>query len=174
MQKVADDDAEAFSCLYCKFSPVLRRFLANWDGHYALADDFIQKVFTRLWEQRKNFRAESSFQTYLFSIARYTLNEEKRKFGRIVKKYSVFDSSCDNGLSQPEAEFYLKELMTTYNEVKTKLTDVQRQTLELFRTTDVPFRNVSKMIGCSPKALESRLYRARKRLQELLAPILRE
>jgi len=103
MQKVADDDVEAFSCLYHKFSPVLRRFLANWDGRYTSADDLIQKIFSRLWEQRKHFRAESSFKTYLFGIAHYVLNEEKRQLGKIVKinlkKYSVFDLACDDGLS---------------------------------------------------------------------------
>jgi RNA polymerase sigma-70 factor (ECF subfamily) len=178
MQKVADDDAEAFNCLYHKFSPVLRRLLANWNGHYTSADDLIQKIFTRLWEQRKNFRAESSFQTYLFSIARYTLNEEKRQFYRIVKihlkKHSMFDSGSCNGLSQPEAEFHLNELAAAFEKVKSKLTDEQRQALELFHAIDIPFYKASKMVGCSLKALESRLYRARKRSLELLTLILRE
>ena len=145
MQKVADDDAEAFNCLYRKFSPVLRRLLANWNNHYTSADDLIQKIFTRLWEQRKNFRAESSFQTYLFSIARYTLNEEKRQFGRIakinLKRHSAFDLGSCNGLSQPEAEFYLKELTAVLEEAKSKLTNEQRQALELLHATGISFYN---------------------------------
>jgi len=178
IQKVADDDAEAFNCLYRKFSPVLRRFLANWDGHYTSADGLIQEIFTRLWEQRKNFRAESSFKTYLFSIARHTLNEEKRQFGRIakinLKKHSAFDSGSCNGLSQPEAEFYLNELAAAFEKAKSKLTDEQRQALELFHATDIPFYKASKTVGCSDEALKNRLKRARGRLRELLVPILEE
>lgn len=178
MQKVSDEDAEAFNCLYRKFSPVLRRFLANWDGHYVSADDLIQKIFTRLWEQRKNFRAESSFQTYLFSIARYTLNEEERQLRRFakinLKKHSGFDLDSCNGLSQPESEFYLNELAAAFEEAKSRLTNEQRQALELFHATDIPFCEASKMLGCSHEALKSRLKRARKQLRELLAPILEE
>lgn len=178
MQKVSEDDAEAFNCLYRRFFPVLGRFLANWNGHYTLADDLVQKIFTRLWEQRKNFRAESPFKTYLFGIARYTLNEEKRKFGKAAKinskMYPAFGSDSYNGLSQPEGEFYLKELTAAFEKVKSKLTAEQIQALELFHTTDIPFCKASKIAGCSPKAFECRLYRARKTCQRLFTLILKE
>lgn len=178
MQKVADDDTEAFGCLYRKFFPVLGRFLASRNSHYTLADDLIQKIFSRLWEQRKNFRAESSFQTYLFGIAKYTLKEEKRQFGRFAKinpnKHSTFNSNYCDDLSPPETEFYLNELKTAIEKAKAKLTSEQQQALELFHAREIPFYKVSKIVGCSNEALKSRLKRAREQLRKLLAPILED
>ncbi len=178
MRKVANGSVEAFDCLYFKFCPILRRLFASWDGHYTSSDDFIQKIFTRLWEQRKNFRGESSFPTYLFSIARHTLNEEIRRSCKIakidLKEHPGFGRDSHNGLSQPEAEFYLKELTVTFEEAKSRLTVGQRQALEVFHSAGVPFGEASKILGCSPKALECRLHRARKRVRELLAPVLKE
>ncbi len=89
MRKVVNSDFEAFGCLYYKFCPVLRRLFTNWEDYYTLSDNFIQKIFTLLWEQRKNFRGESSFLTYLLSIARHISHEEIRQFRKIARVDSI-------------------------------------------------------------------------------------
>ncbi|MCP4257044.1 MAG: sigma-70 family RNA polymerase sigma factor, partial [Planctomycetes bacterium] len=78
MRKVANGDVDAFDRLYDEFSPILRRLFATCVHRHMSLDDFIQEVFTRLWQQRKNYRGTSCFLTYLLSIARYTLNEKMR------------------------------------------------------------------------------------------------
>ena len=76
----------------------------------------------------------------------------------------------NDSLSQPEVEFYLKELKAVLKEAKDKLTAKQRQVLELSQATSL--HEASQKLGCSPEALRCRLKRARKRSRELLAQIL--
>ena len=76
MRKVANGDIEAYERIYSKFCPILRSFFANYNSHHISSDDFIQEVFTRLWQRRKSFRGESLFLTYLLGIARNILNEK--------------------------------------------------------------------------------------------------
>ena len=113
MRKAAKGDAKAFSRLYYTSIPILRLFLAKRGGHCSEPDDFIQKVLIRLWQQRENFRGESSFLTYLLAIARYTLNEEvrqSRKTARIrMEAGPGYAGDSRNELSQPEVELYLQE-----------------------------------------------------------------
>lgn len=178
MRKVASGDIKAFDCLYYKFFPILKCFFATQNGHYTSSDDFIQEVFARLWEQRKNFRGESSFLTYLFSIARYTLNEEIRQSRRIaeidLKEHLRLNRDSHNDLSQPEKMFYFKELISAFEGARVMLTAQQRQALEVSQSAAIPLCKASIKLGCSHEALKSRLKRARKRLQELLDPILKK
>lgn len=177
MRKVANGDIDAFERLYDEFNPILRRIFTNYDRHPMSLDDFIQEIFTRLWQQRKNYRGTSSFLTYLLGIARYTLNDKMRqsyKMARIenLEELASFTLDSHDDLSQPEAKFYLKELAAAVKEAKAKLTAKQRQVLELSQTTETSLHKASQKVGCSPEALRCRLKRARKRSRELLAPIL--
>jgi RNA polymerase sigma factor (sigma-70 family) len=177
MLKMANGDADAFNRLYIEFCPILRRLFANSNFRHMSLDDFTQEVFTRLWQQRENYRGTSCFLTYLLGIARYTLSEKIRqsyKMARIVNLEELKDFTLDshNGLSQPEVELYLKELAAAVKESKAKLTAKQCEVLELSLTKENSLHKASKKLGCSPDALRCRLKRARKRSRELLAPIL--
>lgn len=177
MRKVSDGDVDAFDRLYDQFGPVLRRVFANCDDRHMSSDDFIQEVFTRLWQQRKNYRGTSRFLTYLLGIARYTLNEKMRQSYKMARMgylegLTGFTVDSHDSLSQPEAELYGKELTAALKEAKAKLTAKQRQVLELSQATKVSLHKASRKLGCSPQALRCRLKRARKRSRLLLAPIL--
>jgi len=176
MRKVADDDVKAFTRLYHVFCPTLKRFFANYDGRHVSLDDFIQEVFTRLWQQRKNYRGSSCFLAYLLGIARHTLNEQIRKSRKIapvhLKKHTHFPADSHNELSEPEAELNFKELIAALEGARAKLTAKEREALELSQAADVPLQKASREPGCSREALRSRLKRARKRSQALLAVVL--
>ena len=174
MRKVADGDIEAFKRLYQRYAPLLMHLFVSRGADRNSADDFVQKIFTCLWEQRKGFRGESSFETYLYGIAKRTLNKEIRRSREIAeissKKHPEFDVDIDKILSQPEAEFYFQELTAALETAKAKLTDEQLQALDASQATGIDFYNVLEELGCSKRAYKKRLKRARKRLRELLAP----
>ena len=141
-----------------------------------LADDLVQKIFIRLWQQRKNYRLGSSFEAYLYSIARNTLYDEILRSHRInaksLKKQLKFEADTHNILSQPEAELYFQELTEAFEAAKAKLTDQQYRTLEASQTRDVPLVKVLKELGCSKEAYKKRLKRARKQIKDDLKPFL--
>ena len=121
---------------------------------------------------------DSSFETYLFSIAWRMLSREVRESHRSPKKglkgRSEPIKDSPDGLSQPESELYLKELTAAIEEAKGKLTERQRQVLDAANAFDIDLSEESAELGCSRSALRSRLKRARKRLRELLAPFLND
>ena len=176
MRMTVNGDNKAFELIYYKFCPVLKKILANNDDKHMSSDDLIQEVFTRLWQQRKNFRGESCFFTYLLGIARHTVKEKIRQSRKISKMHldirTDIKRNSQNGLSQPEAELFYKEFVITLQEVISKLTAKEQQALMVSQYPDVPSHKASQKLGCSQKALRSRLKRARKRSQVLLADVL--
>ena len=176
MLKAADGDIEAFKRLYQRYAPLLWQLFVIRGVNRNTADDFVQKIFASLWQQRKNYRPESSFETYLFSIARNTLYSQIRQSHRIAgiisKKQTDSHEDTYNALSQPEAEFYFLELTDALDAAKAKLTDEQQLALQASQEPDIAFNKVLEELKCSKEAYKSHLKRARKRLREFLAPFL--
>lgn len=176
MQKLMKGNLDAFNRLFDKYGSVLEHILANYANHNILPEDFIQEVFTRLWEKRMNFRGQSRFFTYLYGIAKHTLSEEMRQPRNITTRDLHENIASErhsyDDLSQPEIELSLKELKAVIDDVKGRLTIKERQALEISYVDDIPIYQASKMLGCSHEAFKSRLKRARKRAREIINPAL--
>ena len=174
MRKAADGDIDAFKRIYQSFAPLLKQFFLIRGVDSNSADDLVQKIFLSLWQQRKNYYVASSFETYLYSMARNTLYNEIRRSSRIdkisSKKHPRFEANTNNVLSRPEADFYFQELNEALQAAKTKLTEEQFQALQTAQDTDSDFQKVLEELGYSKEAYKSHLKRARKRLSKLLAP----
>jgi len=178
MRRVANGDIEAFDHLYRKFYPLLKSSFADCTDNIISSEDLIQEVFTRLWQQRSNFREESSFVTYLRGIARYVYSERLRQYRRLVeanfKKHMDLTTDSYHDLSQPEAEFYRNELTAVLERIQTKLTSEQQQALRISQAMDVSMADESLKHGCSYNAMRCRLKRVRKRFAALLASFLED
>ena len=174
MRKVADGNIEAFDCLHQRFAPFLKQFFVIRRANNDSADDLVQKIFTSLWKRRKNYRVESSFESYLYSMARNTLYQEIRRSRRItgknLKKQPKSELDTHDVLSPPEAELYFKEISDAIEAAKAKLTTEQRQAIDAFQDQDIALDKTSEQNICSKGAYKSRLQRARKRIMEILAP----
>ena len=169
------DDVIVFERLYDRYGSTLEWFLSHYDNHGMLPEDFIQEVFTRFWQQRKNFQNQSRFQAYLFGIARLTVKEEMRRSRKVptsdLDENMGIDRDSHNDLSQPEEDLFVKELRGILDRVRASWTMKEFQALEISHD-DVPPHEASQILGCSHEAYRSRLKRARKRSQELINPAL--
>jgi len=178
MRKVADGDAEAFERLYMRFYPVLKSSFADCTNHNTSSDDLIQEVFTRLWQQRGNFREESIFLTYLLGIARYVHNENLRKYRRVIethyRRHQDLTTGSYHDLSQPEAELHFNELAAVLERIRSMLTSEQQQALQIFQAEDGSMASEARKLGCSYNALRCRLKRARKQLKLMLVSFLKD
>jgi DNA-directed RNA polymerase specialized sigma24 family protein len=81
MAKAAKGDLEAYSMLYIKYYPVVVSFVAAFNGHNSSPEDIAQDVFTCIFE-KKIFRADSTFKTYMYGIAKKILIKHFRDLHR--------------------------------------------------------------------------------------------
>jgi RNA polymerase sigma-70 factor (ECF subfamily) len=174
MRKAADGDIEVFDRLFQRLAPLLMHFFVIRGVDSNSAEDLVQKIFTCLWERRNRFHLESSFEAYLYSMARNTLYEEIRQSHKITKitskKQPYSDKDTYKALSQPEVEFYIKELTDALEAAKAKLTDKQIQAMEFAQTPDRDLHKVLEELGWSKESYKSHLKRARRRMRELFYP----
>jgi len=69
VEKLQKGDVEAFDLIYDKYSGKLYSFGLKYLRSNSEAEELVQSVFLKVWENYKNLKKESSFKSYLFTIA---------------------------------------------------------------------------------------------------------
>ncbi|MHC4739940.1 MAG: RNA polymerase sigma factor [Planctomycetota bacterium] len=170
MLNVADGNRKGFERLYRKYFPILSQFLIERNGHRLSLDDIVQKVFTCIWEQRKNFRAESSFQTYLFSVAKNIFSEEEKHFNKNNMTHLGIDLYSSHEPADSKIYGHHLEITRLLYEAIDDLPAKGAQAIKLYYFKNKSTSDAARIAGCSPEAFRKRLYRARSQLRDVLNP----
>jgi RNA polymerase sigma-70 factor (ECF subfamily) len=72
-------DTEAFDLIYKKYSGKLYSFGLKYLASTSEAEELVQSVFLKVWENRKTLKKELSFNSYLFTIAYNDICKHFRK-----------------------------------------------------------------------------------------------
>ncbi len=75
IRKIQAGDQESFRPLYHHYITPLYRFIWSKVNHKEEAEDLTSQTFLKAYQAIENFRFEAKFQSWLFTIARYTIND---------------------------------------------------------------------------------------------------
>jgi RNA polymerase sigma-70 factor, ECF subfamily len=172
MLRAAGGDAEAFEAIYRAHVRHVRQFILARRGHAAtdVIDDLTQEVFARLWRQRRTFRGECRFTTYLFGIGLNVLREDRRqqlKASRVDDLSAVPEPQSDD--RDVHAGSDEVDLLDAIHRARVELTREQWQAVQLVCLDRRPAAEAASIAGCSIDVLRNRLCRARKTLSRILA-----
>lgn len=87
----------AFDSLFELYSPKLFGFALKYFKNEADAEELVQEVFVKVWENKKTLKSELSFKSYLFTIA---LNQIRNHFNKKVISLRYIEAL------KHEAEFF--------------------------------------------------------------------
>jgi RNA polymerase sigma factor (sigma-70 family) len=180
MQQLATGNDAAFAPLMHRWEKPLRRFLFRIVLNAADADDLAQEVFVKIYQGRRRFAAGSRFSPWIFSIAA-NLAKNRLRWRRVRRLVSLdapaggerdADSS-PRDQADPQAassaDWALnQERAAAVRAAIAKLPVDLRTALVLFEFEEQSHADIAAALGCTPKAVENRLYRARAALREHL------
>lgn len=170
MIKALEGDERAYDQLYRKYFPVVTSFITSLNGNFHSSEDLSQKVFTLIWEKRIKFRGDSSVKTYLLAVARNVLSEYRRQGDKesAVKQTWLLKQKDPSVSSESHCELYDAESIENIRRAKGYLTAEQLQAIELIYNIGLPSIMAAKIANCTEKALECRLWRAHKKLHQVM------
>ena len=179
MARIAEGDEDAFEILVNRHQTSILNLIYRFIGDRTQAKDLAQEVFIRVWQAAKTYKPEAKFTTWIYRITANLCFNELKSARR--KKWFSFNWSDEDGEhtfeetlsdSAPSAEDLLleKERSRQISDALQNLPDNQRMALVLKRYDDLSYQEIAKVIGCSVSAVESLLVRAKRTLQEKLAP----
>jgi len=177
MQRLAAGDDRALDEVMTRWSPRLIAFLYRLTGNHATARDLSQECFVRLYGSRERYRAGHSFSAYLFQIAANLARNHARWKSRHPEAPidSVgFAEPAVNPSRRPDREAETNETTAAVRDAVLALPEDLRAPLVLSVYEQMPQEEIAAILGCTRKAVETRIYRARQVLRDRLAEYLSE
>jgi len=164
VSRAQNGDGEAFGRIYDQFVDQIYRFAFFKVSNPHLAEDLTQTIFLKALERLGSFRRESSFASWLFTIARNTITDFYRTNH---KKLSL--AAAEN-ISSPDSSMNLeaKELLEKTFAEMGKLSQEEQEVLRLHAIEEYSFAQIEKVMNKKEGALRIIKHRALKKLKEKL------
>ncbi len=133
--------------------------------NYNEAKELLSETLYQAFKAYKDLKNDAAFLSFVFTIA-------SRVYYKSLDKRVVFDNDFDldeitNRNMSPETMLDIKFLKENIN----KLGDDYKETLILFEIEGFSRKEISKILGIAEDTVKSRLYRARRKLGELMGVV---
>ncbi len=140
------------------------------------AADAAQEAFVKAYVGLQRFNNRSRFSTWMYRITvNHCLNVLRARRRKKVRLFSHLSTAEQQQLGrlktgeQPDDKMEKAETAKRVADALMRLNEEQRAVVVLHRYEGLSYREISDVTGLSIGAVESRLFRARKKLAELLS-----
>jgi RNA polymerase sigma-70 factor (ECF subfamily) len=177
LERVAGGDRDAFTTLYRRFErPIFAMLLRMAGGRRAVAEDWLQEAFTRVWlGAATHDPSRGEVRPWVYKIA---LNTARSEMSR--KRYRMPHVSIDGaGLDLPDeragetrvaARLDEARLASAFAVALDRLPDFMREVVVLRCSRELTFAEIAQVTGAPEGTLKSRFHRAVAALREALGP----
>ena len=177
MERLDGGHDAALNDLMARHATPVFHFLCRMVGNEDEANDLAQETFVRVFKSRGSFRTSEKFSTWLYTIAANLARNHFRWRSRhpnISLETETADSKqtlgstlpADN--SAPNEQTLTAERAAAVRAAVGKLPEDLRRAIVLCEWEDHSVAEAAAILETTPKAVESRLYRARGILRERL------
>lgn len=176
VEKLQKGDVEAFDLIYDKYSGKLYAFGLKYLRSTDEAEELVQSVFLKLWENHKNLKKESSFKSYLFTIAYNDICKLFRKRNYLQKFIS--DTLYENSQfsSETEDSIDFQSVLERVKKIVSKLPERQKTIFLKSRQEGKSTKEIAEEAGLSPGTIDNYISEAlkfiRSRLRDEKLPVL--
>lgn len=161
-------DSAAGQALFARYFDSLCGFFAT--KCHGEADDLVQKTLLACVRAKDQFRKQSSFRTYLFTVARNELYQHLRKQRRDGERLDFSITSVADLVTTPGTRLARDAERRQMLEVLQSMPIEQQTLLELHYWEGLDTAALAEVFEISEGAVRVRLHRARKELKERMAP----
>lgn len=176
-RRAAAGEERAFTLLMRRHKDSLYRFVRRYVGDADAAYDVVQESFVAAWRAVGKFDGRRSFATWLRAIALNKCRDRGRRLA--VRRAILGDRDLDSHEAQTvaapgvsaEAALLDAEAVARLDWAIARLPAKLKEPLLLTYFDALSQQEAADLLGVTVKTIETRVYRARLRLAELVGPI---
>lgn len=167
-------DRAAFGELYDACAPRVYALCVGLAGGRGDADDLVQDVFVRVWEQLGSFRGECAFSTWLHRVAVNCVLASRRSDGRRALRVAIDADLASDGVERqttiPTAAARTVDtgLSLDLEWAIGQLPAGARAVFLLYDVEGFQHAEIAEQLGIAEGTSKAHLFRARRLLRELL------
>ena len=175
MTRVRRGDDLALNSLMDRWQKPVLSFAIRYTKNASDAADLAQETFVRIYLQRAKYQSKGKFSTWMFTIAANLCRNHARWKSRHPSIAGLEEASTPEApdphdgpdtaaIRDDEGENIRKAVQDLPHDLRTAIL--------LFEFEGLSHNEIATILECSPKAVETRLYRARQTLREKLQNLL--
>ena len=156
IQSLKKGDLRAFNELFDRYGKRLYHFSMGYLKSTADAEEIVQEVFLKIWNNREELSVQKSFESYLFTIAKNgILNTiRKSKSEQVYLNYIKIHPE-KNVLLDDELNF--NELEKAYKEAVEQLSPRRKEIFLLSREQSLSNAEIAEKMNISVKTVENQM-----------------
>lgn len=171
MERLAHGDDMALNEIMDRWTSRLGAFLTRYLGNQIDAINVTQDVFVAVYRNRNSYRPQSRYSTWIFGIAanlarqqlRWRRRHPEMPFSDEEQTPQPHDSNRD-----PARKMMSDERAAAVRDAVLGLPPRLREAILLSEFEQLPHRESAVILGCSTKAVETRVHRGKQRLRQQL------
>lgn len=171
IQRVANQDREALSQLYERFSTLVFTLAMRMLKIRAAAEDLLQEVFVQVWRQSRSYSLERGTpEAWIINIARSRAIDKIRSIGRMGRSVVLADDPAP-AQSGATIEFWTaeSEIRMTMNSALANLPETQRKVLELAYLDGMTQTEIAERLAEPLGIIKARMRAGIQRLREIVS-----
>jgi len=179
VKRCQDGDPEAFDELVTRYRTRVFGMIYNMVHSEQDAWDLAQDSFVKAWKSIKRFRGQSSFYTWIYRIVMNVtidwLRKKQIKAGGAefddsiqLKEVDPASKTMPKGDAIPSEQLEQREIRAEIDKAIGQLSPEHRAVILMKEIDGMQYHEIAETLGCSIGTVMSRLFYARKKLQNLL------
>ena len=142
----------------------VRRFVNNHED----ADDLVQEIFLKIWTALPSFRGDAQLFTWVYRIAtNETLNWLRREKVRATLRFTSIDAEMERRIDS-DPFFDGDAANRALSKAVAKLPEKQRQVFIMRYYDELPYEEMSAVLGTSVGALKAAYHIAQEKVRAAL------
>lgn len=180
VRRVQAGERNAFDLLVRKYQHKVFAIILRLVNNHAEAQDVAQDTFLRAYRALPNFRGDSAFYTWLYTIAQNTAKNHLVAQGRrppgddiAIEDAAQFENALrlrDN--ATPERELMRQEMEQAMAGAVARLPEELRRAITLREVDGLSYEEIAAKMACPIGTVRSRIFRARDAIDQSLRPLM--
>jgi RNA polymerase sigma-70 factor (ECF subfamily) len=164
-QMGAEDGQRALEKLYIFLYPPLHRFACSLTGQPEVAEEIVEDIFIRLWENRSTAGDIKNLRVYLYVAARNrALNYLDWKSKDIISYFETYPEDIPAPADTPERLMMTKEMASRISSAVGALPPKCRIIFKLVREEGLKYREAAEVLNISPRTVDTQMSIALKKI----------
>lgn len=168
VRRMQQGDHEAFDRIFDYYQNRLLRTAWLILGNHADSEDVVQETFVKCYYNCRSLKNPAMFPTWLFQILTRTAWRCGKKKSRETPVEELFDCGQSDTAASPLEQVLQKELQEELYRSIRGLSQKQRTVVILYYYNQLSTKEISRIMGCFEGTVKSRLYAARRSLEQSL------
>jgi RNA polymerase sigma-70 factor (family 1) len=160
--QLQNGNKDAFKMLFEKYGPRLYQFSLKYLREKEDAEDLLNEVFLKIWQNRRSLKTDTSFQSYLFTIAYNNIRQRFLKKSREEKYIQIFveENLVDSSKGEDQVDYM--QIVQKINKVIDLLPARRREIFNLSYKEEFKNHEIAHKLELSEQFVKNQLSVARK------------